>query len=135
MTVVKPDIYDASNHASCLVDGDARTTSNICTCKRSLCLFTSMEHVSVLVYARKLRILYFSGAKDAMRVNSQQLYILAKMLWVYQCFECFIKKLIIPTVNEFSSKLRHQNVYILIVLGFLEIRICVHGCHRRKKTN
>ncbi len=29
----KPGTHDASNHASCPADGDARTTSNICTCE------------------------------------------------------------------------------------------------------
>ncbi len=33
----KPGTHDASKHATCLVDGDARTTSNICTRKRRLC--------------------------------------------------------------------------------------------------
>ncbi len=34
---VKPDTHDAGNHASCLGDGDIRTTSNICTCEWRLC--------------------------------------------------------------------------------------------------
>ncbi len=33
---LKPDTHDASNHASCLADGDAGTTGNICTCERRL---------------------------------------------------------------------------------------------------
>ncbi len=56
---LKPGTHDASNQASCFTDGDARTTSNICTCKQRLCLLTTMERVNVLVYAKKLKILNF----------------------------------------------------------------------------
>ncbi len=37
LTYLKPGTHDASNHASPLADGDARTTSNICTCEQKLC--------------------------------------------------------------------------------------------------
>ncbi len=56
---LKPGTHDASDHASPLADGDARTTSNICTCEQKLCWLTSMEHASVLVYARKLKNFHF----------------------------------------------------------------------------
>ncbi len=34
---VKPGTHVATNHASCLAAGDARTTSNIFTCEQRLC--------------------------------------------------------------------------------------------------
>ncbi len=33
---LKPGMYNVSNHASCLSDGDTRITSKICICKQGL---------------------------------------------------------------------------------------------------
>ncbi len=88
---VKPGTHDASKHTSCLADDDARTNSNICTCKWRLCYLTSIEHASRLAYARKLKNFNFLGAGDARWENSQRLYTMAKVLRMfYQRCECFI---------------------------------------------
>ncbi len=91
--MLKPGTHDASNYANCLANGDARKTSNICTCKRRLRYLTSMEHASMLSYARKLKIFEFFGACDAEQKNSQCLNTLVKVLWLfYPCYECIIRK-------------------------------------------
>ncbi len=36
-TAPKPGTHNANNQASCLADGDAKTTGNVCTCERRLC--------------------------------------------------------------------------------------------------
>ncbi len=66
-----------------LADGDARTTSNICKCKRRLWLLTSMEQTRVLAHARKLKNFNFFGASIAERMNLQHLYTLAQVLRVF----------------------------------------------------
>ncbi len=49
-----------------------------------------MERASLLVYTRKLKIFNYFGASDAMRMNSQHLYTLAKVLRMfYQKTNCF----------------------------------------------
>ncbi len=75
---LKSSTQDASNHASCLANDDARRTINICTCKRRLCELTSLEDASILSYAKKLKNLNFLGVSSAERVNSQLLYTLVR---------------------------------------------------------
>ncbi len=60
------------------------------------------QHASVLTYAGQLKKFNFFDASDAMRVNSQRLYILAKVLRVF--WVVFKKKQIVSTVNKFSSQ-------------------------------
>ncbi len=43
-------------------------------------MLARMKHVSVLAYARKLKIFNFFGASEAMRINLQRLYTLTKVL-------------------------------------------------------
>ncbi len=90
---LKPGTQDGSNYASCLADGDARTTSNICSCKRRLCWLTCMGHVRVLVCARKLKNFNFFGSSDAGWVKLQYFVhpsesftsVLSVLLSFYQC--------------------------------------------------
>ncbi len=52
---------NASNYASCLADGDARTTSKICTCKRRLMLVNqhgACECAGVCKEVEKLQLLW-----------------------------------------------------------------------------
>ncbi len=72
-----------THDASCLAYGNVRTTSNICTCKQGLCWLTSMEQADILAYKSKLKIFNFFGASNAVRVNLQCLYTVAK---VCKCF-------------------------------------------------
>ncbi len=53
---IKPGTHNASNHASCLVNGDARRISNICTCKRRLYQLTCMEHAIVREEVEKFQL-------------------------------------------------------------------------------
>ncbi len=56
---IKPGTHDASKHANCLADGVARTPAASVCASEVMLVLTSIEHASMLAYARKLKIFKF----------------------------------------------------------------------------
>ncbi len=93
--VEQPVTHNASNHASYLVDGDARTTQYLYI-QAKIMLVNQHEACQRTSIHKEVEKFQFFAANDARWVNLQCLYTLAKVLRVfYQKTDCLNFRLLV----------------------------------------